>query len=266
MSNEETGQPEAVEYDCSPWAGETRRILRSVLLEREIPHAWEGTVLVVPLDFEEEVDEIVDIVAATARSSLGSARSTVGYDVSAWSAASQNRLVELMVDRTVPHEWDAEGDLVVHEEDAEVTEELISELGEPDGAGELDGLVLHDRMGRLFVAADRLARDPHDSSGTRDLDASFADLEHAAVPFGVEAETWLELHRLSAALVAALDGLAEGDEDVRAFEPDGSGPDGSRPEEHDGDGDRSVRVVADSESVQGLRASPARSAAPAGVT
>lgn len=197
----EDGAPAgAVEYDCSPWAGETRRILRSVLDERAVPHAWEGTVVVVPAEFEEVMDGIVDEVAATARPSLGRARAQVAYEVAAWSAASQNRLVDLLVEHTVPHEWDAEGDLVVHEEDAELTEELIAELGEPDGAGEMDGVELHDHLGRLFVAADRLAHDADDAAGRRQLAGAYAPIEDVAVPFGIEAATWLELHRVAAAL------------------------------------------------------------------
>jgi hypothetical protein len=215
------GTAGAVEYDCSPWAGETRRILRSVLDERAVPHAWEGTVVVVPAEFEEVMDRIVDEVAATARPSLGRSRARVAYEVAAWSAASQNRLVDLLVEHTVPHEWDAEGDLVVHEEDAELTEELIAELGEPDGAGEMDGVELHDHLGRLFVAADRLAHDPYDAGGRRQLAGAHGAIEDVAVPFGIEAATWLELHRVAASLREALEPSSSGGD--RGVGPDHEG-------------------------------------------
>lgn len=208
----------AVEYDCSPWAGETRRILRSVLSDRDIPHAWEGTVVVVPAEFEDDMDVLIDEVASTARPSLGTARATVAYEVSAWSAATQNTLIEGLIDRTVPHQWDADGDLVVHEEDAEVLEELIGALGDPDGGQEIDGIELHDRLGRLFVAADRLAADPSDPRGTRDIATAYRTIETAAVPFGVEAERWLELHRIAAALLDTVGRVAAGDADAYAFD------------------------------------------------
>ncbi|MGI9576797.1 MAG: hypothetical protein ACR2OH_01200 [Microthrixaceae bacterium] len=197
---------DAIEYDCSPWAGETRRILRSVLTEAEVPHAWEGTVLVVPADFEDQVDAMVDDVEATARAALGSAREKVGYDVSPWSAASINQLVNRLVEETIPHEWDAEGDLLVHEEDAELIEGLIEELGEPDGADDIDGLELHDRLGKLFVAADRLSGNPHDSAGLRDIEGAYEQVESAPLPYGIGPQTWLGLHQAARRLIAAIDG------------------------------------------------------------
>ena len=217
----------AVEYDCTPWAGETRRILRSVLDDRAVPQVWEGTVLVVPAQFEDVVDQVIDEVSITSKPSLGRSRATVGYDLSPWSAGSLNHLVDLLVERAVPHEWDAEGDLVVHEEDAELAEELIATLGDPDGSGEMDGVELHDHLGGLFVAADRLARDPGDASGLGELEVHHRAIEDVAVPFGIEASTWLELNRLAAELrnPSSPGGTAG----------DGNGGDGTGGDDTDGD-------------------------------
>jgi hypothetical protein len=231
-----------IEYDCSPWAGETRRLLRSVLAEGDIPHAWEGTVLVVPADFEERVDEIVDEVASTARAALGSAREKVAYDVSPWSAASLNRLVNMLVEETIPHEWDAEGDLLVHEEDSETVEDLLEELGEPDGEGELDGLELHDRLGKLFVAADRLAGNPGDAAGLRDIEAAYGALEAAPLPYGVDTGTWLGVHSAAQRLLAAVGGEdTEGDDDA----PDGRADDTSTPGGDEGTDGEGAELAAD---------------------
>lgn len=195
-----------LEYDCSPWAQETRQILRSLVAESGIPHAWEGTVLVVPGAFEERADELVEAAMATARSALGTAREKVAYEVSLWSAASQNRLVDSLVEQRVPHEWDAEGDLVVHAEDAEELEALIDDLGEPDGSDDLDGLELHERLGELFMATDRLCRDPHDTKAARAVGKTLEELGRASLPFGVEPELWLRLHRQGESLLGSLEG------------------------------------------------------------
>lgn len=195
-----------IEYDCTPWAQQTRQVLRSLLTDNEIPHAWEGTVLVVPAAFEEQVDELVDGARSTARSSLGRARSTVTYEVSPWSASSQNALVDDLVGARIPHEWDSEGDLMVHEEDAELVEEFIEALGEPDGGDELDGIALNDRLSELFVMADRLCRDGGDRKGRKGLRRVYGELENATVPFGVEPVMWLDLHRAIAELLEAIDG------------------------------------------------------------
>lgn len=195
-----------IEYDCTPWAQQTRGVLRSLLDDNRVPHAWEGTVLVVPTAFEERVDELVEAARSTSRSSLGTALATVAYEVSAWSAASQNALVDDLVAAHIPHEWDVEGDLVVHEEDAEEVEEMIDALGEPDGADEIDGIVLNERLSEFFVMADRLCRDPEDTKGRKGLVRAYSELENAAVPFGVEPVMWLRLHRAADELLEAIEG------------------------------------------------------------
>lgn len=205
-----------IEYECSPWAQETRQVLRSLLVDSGVPHAWEGTVLVVPAAFEDQVDDLVEGARSTARSSLGRTSATTSYDVSPWSAASQNTLVDGLVEAHIPHEWDSEGDLVVHEEDAEVVEELIEALGEPDGGDELDGIALNDRLTELFVMVDRLCRDGADSKGRKGVKRAYRGLADAAVPFGVEPAVWLRLHRLTTGLVAAIAGRAGGPGDDAA--------------------------------------------------
>lgn len=213
-----------IEYDCTPWAQQTRQVLRSLLTDNDIPHAWEGTVLVVPAAFEEQVDELVDGARSTARSSLGSARATLAYEVSPWSAAAQNSLVDDLVGAHIPHEWDSEGDLVVHEEDAGAVEEFIEALGEPDGGDELDGIALHDRLSELFVMVDRLCRDGGDRKARKGVKRVYAGLENAAVPFGVEPEMWLRLHRAAAGLLDEINGDAGGsgaENALREDEPPG---------------------------------------------
>jgi hypothetical protein len=216
-----------IEYDCSPWAQQTRQVLRSLLVDHEIPHAWEGTVLVVPAALEEQVDELVDGARSTARASLGRERATMTYEVSPWSAAAQNALVDDLVAAHIPHEWDSEGDLVVHEEDVEAVEELIEALGEPDGGDELDGIALHDRLSELFVMVDRLCRDGGDRRARKGVRRAYGELENAAVPFGVEPVVWLRLHRAAAGLLDAIHGNAgeSGDDGADALD-DGDGVEG----------------------------------------
>ncbi len=195
---------EQVEYDCSPWAGETRRVLRSVLEDRGIPHAFQGTVLVVPAELEEAVDEIVEDVASTARSALGSSREQLAFDVSPWSTESQNTLVDELVEAHVPHEWNAEGHLVIHEEDSEVVEEILDQLGEPDGGDEMGGLELNEHLSSMFVLVDRLCNDPYDRKARKRFPKAAATVKRVATPFGVEPDAWRDLQRSISELVALL--------------------------------------------------------------
>jgi len=244
------GAGNAVEYDVSPWAGETRRILRTVLAEREIPHAWEGTVVVVPEAFEEAMDQMVDEVSSTARAALGSAREKVGYDVSPWSAATQNKLVDKLVEATIAHEWDAEGDLLVHAEDAESVEEILDELGDPDGSEEIDGLELHDRLGKLFVVVDRLANDPQDSTGVRGIEQAYGAIESAGLPFGVDAALWLDIHKVAGRLRDTVDDVASGVPGAMSFTA-AEEPDDAPAESHDPDADGEDNGESDAAGTEG---------------
>src|SRR5437763_1194713 len=57
-----TGQ---VTYELHDWAVESRVMLESLLTGQEVPHAWEGTDLIVPAALESRVDGLVDQVDVT---------------------------------------------------------------------------------------------------------------------------------------------------------------------------------------------------------
>ena len=82
------------------------------------------------------------------------------YEVSGWSAALQTELVEALSDAAVPFEWNVDGDLVVHASDEDQVDQLLDALPDDPEGGADDGLVLHEVLDRLFVAADRLGRKP----------------------------------------------------------------------------------------------------------
>lgn len=211
----EEGEIHRVSYDCSPWAGETRRLLAGMLTNQEIAHVWEGTVLVVRQLDEARVDQLVEEVAATAVDVLDPDLPSVAYEVSVLPSSTQNELVQALVAEGIPHEWDADGDLVIHEADASRLEELLGELAvDTVGGGEaeeadLDGIELHDRLTALFLAADRLTHDPADRRASLGLLDADEALDGVGVPFGVERTTWQEVLDASAELVEALAEAAE---------------------------------------------------------
>ena len=63
--------------------------------------------------------------------------------------------------------------------------------------------------------------DPYDAAGRRQLARAYEPVEDVAVPFGIEAATWLELHRVAAALREACGPSAAGRE--RGAGPDDEG-------------------------------------------
>jgi hypothetical protein len=204
-----------VSYDCSPWAGETRRLLAGMLHNQEIAHVWEGTVLVVRRGDEAAVDELVEEVVATAVEALDPELPTVAYEISVLPAATQNEVVQALASEGIPHEWDTEGDIVIHERDAVRLEELLEDLtlevdpGGDEGEIDLDGLELHDRLTDLFVAADRLVHDPGERRASHDLLDADEALDGVGVPFGFDRGDWQEVLDASAELVAAVREAAE---------------------------------------------------------
>lgn len=210
------GPPEPQDYsevswDCTPWSGEARRTLRTVLDGRGIPHAWEGTVLVARAEFEDAIDELVDEVSVADRPTLRPGGETEAWDVSPWSVESQAALTESFFEAGIPHEWSAEGLLVVNAEDSERVEELIDGLGDPDGGEDMDGLELHDRLGELFVAADRLVSNPRDTGGAAGVIEGVGVLSGVALPFGVDSTLWRDLRSAGQHLVEAIAAARDGE-------------------------------------------------------
>lgn len=195
-----------ITYDATPWAAETRTMLTSLLEAEGVAHAWQGTEVTVHEDDEDVVDRIITEVLAAAAPALDPGAPKVVYEVSGWSAALQTELVDALTDASVPFEWNVDGDLVVHADDEERVEELLDALPDDEEGGVDDGLMVHEVLDRLFVAADRLGRKPSDARATVDAVESAADLGRMALPFGFDAPAWERLVGQAAGLAAALDG------------------------------------------------------------
>jgi len=210
------------------------------LLEgRDLPHAWEGTVVVVPGDFEEQVQALVEEVEALADRALDPDQSTAAFEVSSWSAKSQNAMVQALDAAEVPHEWDSDGDLVVYESAADEVGDLLNEVAQSgvssdDEPEEIDGLELHSILGALFDASDRLLRDPHDFKQAETVVQTAPKLANAAVPFGYEAEQWEALKLATKTLEATIQGAADGSAEYFKAEDD---TDAVGDEESDSDSD-----------------------------
>ncbi len=211
-------------YDCAAWAGETRGLLRSLLVTQGIPHAWQGTTLTVRESDEAAVDALIDEVAGTARPALDPDAAKVVYEVGSWPAALQSELVAGLAEADVPYEWDEHGDLVVLEADEELVNGVLEDLPDPDESGisSDDGIAVHELLDRVFMASDRLARNGADASGTVALVDAAEVVEQLALPFGFEPGQWRSFVATVQELRDALDGGPEdaeppSDEDVAAL-------------------------------------------------
>lgn len=179
-------------YDCAAWAGETRAVLRSLLVSQGITHAWQGTTLTVRDEDEEVVDGLIDEVAGSARPALDPDVVRVVYEVGEWPVGLQSQLADELAAADIAYEWDERGDLVVAEEDEDRVEAVLAELPDPDESqiSSDDGVAVHELLDSLFMSSDRLARNGADASGTLQLVEAADVVEHLALPFGFEPGQW----------------------------------------------------------------------------
>jgi len=220
MTDDETtddGTGDELLYDCTTWAGESRGLLASLLDSHGIPHAWQGTVLSVHPEDEDDVDDLIDDVMASARPALDAAAAKVVYEVGSWPAALQTMLADSLTVADLPYEWDHNGDLVVYAEHEEDVEAILDEMPDPDDpelVGDVsadDGIAVHELLDRLFLASGKLAsRD--DAASVLAVDDVVGSLERMGPPFGFEAPQWRHLVGRSVVLRDAL-AAAPGAED-----------------------------------------------------
>lgn len=209
---------EWLEYDLHEWALEKRVMLQQLLTAEQVVHTWQGTTLHVHHSLEEAVDELINEVEEVAEGRVDLGSEVTAYEMQELSDDMQNRLLENLAAAGVPYEIDEDGDLVVRVEDEERTEAVIIELqaraGEADLV-EMDGLELNELLSALFVACDRLRRNPRDADGVLEGLDSARQVAQVRTPFGFSAVDWRAARAAAERLVEMLEGDETPDEDLR---------------------------------------------------
>lgn len=217
-------------YELHEWSLESRVMLQQLLTVDKVVHSWQGTTLMVHESLEETVDSLVDEVEETEEAKEATSRpigpedSLTAFELSEWSEALRSELVERLVQARVPHILDTEGDreggaegdtegdtegdadqetepgevcdLLVREADEDRVELVIDDLlarEEEAQFEELDGLEVNDLLSALFVACDRLRRDPGDLDGIRGVVTNARRIAGVRTPFGFSAPNWRTL-------------------------------------------------------------------------
>ena len=204
-------------YELHEWASETRAMLAQLLIADQVSHSWQGTTLLAHESVEETVDALIEEVELAENTDLDPDKEQVAFEMEGWSGELQAALAERLGAAAVPHEFDTDGDLVVHEEDEEQVEMVIEDLlarAAEEGLEELDGLEVNDLLSNMFTATDRLRRDVHDGP------AVLAAVEHGrriagvATPFGFGAAQWSALRQRCEELIGQLEADDSEDEDI----------------------------------------------------
>lgn len=190
-SDRSPGDP--VVYDCTPWAGESRRLFASLLEMHGIANAWQGTVVTVWAEDRDQVDDLVEQVLSTTRPAIDRDAPTIIYEMADWPDALQNEFAAQLTISEVAYEWNADGDIVVNEADEDLVEEIIEMLPSVDSFDNVDGLEAQGLLNEAFLLCDRLAAKPADGAALANLGDIAAELESLSPPFGFEEREWRTL-------------------------------------------------------------------------
>jgi hypothetical protein len=229
LAPEEVGglDDEQLAYEFHDWSFESRRMLDQLLTGHGIAHSWQGASMIVRAADEEAVDALVDEVEVAALPTLDSEREHTVYEMEGWTAENQTELSNRLGVSGIPHEFDVNGDLVVHAEDEGAVDEILDDIeargaievdGEEDGsvdAVDLDGLDVNELLSTLFGAADRLRRNARDSNGVLGFLDNAPTLEQLRTPFGFERPAWQALVAQTQALHTLLEDDDSDDDDVQ---------------------------------------------------
>ena len=239
-------------YEFHAWSLESRVMLQQLLTVDQVVHSWQGTTLMVHESLEATVDSLVDEVEETERAKEATARPIgpedplTAFELAEWPEALRVELMERLVQARVPHILDTEGDadpdaegdadaadpdaadpdaeraqvcdLLVREADEERVELVIDDLlarEEEADFDEMDGLEVNELLSNLFVACDRLRRDPRDVDGVRGVVANARRVAAVRTPFGFSAANWRSLRNAAGDLLAMVEGEDSDEDDLR---------------------------------------------------
>jgi hypothetical protein len=138
----------------------------------------------------------------------------VVFELSDWNDDDRSLVSQKLAAAGIAHAWEGT-DLVVADADGDAAEDTIETVEYPDGLraeddidhdGELDdGGLGYELMSALFVAADRLQRDPEDPRAGGEFDAASDAIAGTSPPYGVAAEVWQQIQELGANVAEQLD-------------------------------------------------------------
>ena len=198
---ESLGEPsELTKIELSHWSTDSRRMLAGLLEARSIPSAWQGGELTTPTAEQDHVDRLLADVEHASEPRLDGDASKTVYEVAEWPLDAQAILASKLAEQGVAHEWDVEGDLVVHEADEDAVDAIFDgiEVAEPsdddgDSAADEDLPDAQQVLTELFLSTGRLRRNPHDAEGVLGLLPAAEQAARIHLPFGFEPLVWRDL-------------------------------------------------------------------------
>ncbi len=150
------------------------------------PESTDGAEIDLPVDLPVDLDDCMP---------LDDDQEQVGYELFAWDPTHLDELDDALHELGLAHEWVSDGyEVVVHVADEEQVDALLPTIrfpdelpAEADDGDDTDVMVLSE----LFVAADRMQRDPTGDAVSAFLDAAERIGDHP--PYGLDLAQWTKV-------------------------------------------------------------------------
>lgn len=186
---------EQLAYEFNTWAIEARSRLDADLSDAHLAHSWLAGSLIIRAADEDAVDAIVATVDRELRPTFTAGGDLVEYSLADYPAEARARVLHLVDLAGVAYQIEDDDVLVVQDRDEAEVDALFDRLGSEDperltfgpgipGVDPLD--VVHD----VFVAADKLRRNPSDSRAKQSFIGARDDAHELKLPWGYEGRFW----------------------------------------------------------------------------
>lgn len=198
-AKEATHQPigpedELTVFDLSEWPEELRSELVDLLVQSRVSHI-----------FDTEGD------TEATHSSLEAAQEPLGDAEEPFETVEDHITDPGEFENDPDDAGDTVCDLLVREADEERVELLIDDLlarEEEAQFEELEGLEVNELLSTLFVACDRLRRDPADIDGLQSVRAAAQRIAGVRTPFGFSSSNWKNLRNSVAELLVLVEDVS----------------------------------------------------------
>ena len=187
-----TDDEQQLAYEFHSWAHEARAMLDSLLTGAKLAHAWQGATLIIREDDEAAVDALVEDVEQATLPTLDPEQEKTAYGLEEFSTAQIGKLTNALSLAGIAHDFDAEGDLIIHTADEAAADEVFEKLNEEPlrfGPG-VEGVDAHEVMSALFFTASDFSKGVADAKAI----AGFKEASELAfqleLPFGLDAQMW----------------------------------------------------------------------------
>jgi hypothetical protein len=247
------GEGDQIAYELDGWGNQLRVTLSGMLDLHGIAYVWEVGALVVAAPHEEAVDELIAAVEGGEGEELDADVPQVAFEIDGVSADELTALDAELIAAHIPHAWQETGELLVPEESEDQVADLIDAVLNPseEEAAE-DGLATHAALDALYVAIDKLGKDPADEKLVARYTKAAAGLEGLSVPYGMSGNEWEALLEQ----VVELSGVLENTADLDALDAaNAGGGDALEDEEDEEEAAEPTRIEAAAEEGSPERAS-----------